>query len=122
VLRAGECIADEDRPGVTVISLALPIVTYSLLFLCNGESGCPAPSLLSPSTLTLEKLQKDVNWQGLPSVFNVEALLATFGWYGLSLVLYAILPAQEVDGTLLSNGVKLKYRLNSMTDTLCFTS
>jgi Delta14-sterol reductase len=47
------------------------------------------------------------------TIFNLEALLASLGWYGLSLVLYAIIPATEVQGTVLSGGGRLKYKFNS---------
>lgn len=84
-----------------------------LAFLCNDISGCPAPSLLHPSTFTLEKLKQDVGWQGFSQLLNTNTVIATLGYYMLSLVLYAVLPATEIEGVELSSGGKLKYRLNS---------
>jgi protein-S-isoprenylcysteine O-methyltransferase Ste14 len=83
-----------------------------MAFVCNDVSGCPAPSLLHPSTLTLEKLKNDFGWHGISTIFTWEAFIANLGWYLLSLILYAALPAQEVDGTMLRSGGRLKYRLN----------
>ena len=100
------------RLGTFGITVALPIVVYSFLFLCNDVSGCPAPSLLHPKSLTLEKLKQDVNWQGWHSLFNLNALYASLGWYGLSLLLYTILPAAEQEGTVLRCGGRLNYRFN----------
>jgi delta14-sterol reductase len=77
-------------------------------------SGCPAPSLLDPKTLTFEKLKLDVNWQGLETIFNVPAFLATLGWYATSMLLYTVLPATECEGTELKSGGRLKYRFNGM--------
>lgn len=60
----------------------------------------------------LDVLAKDVGWPGFTGLINVEAVLGTLFWYGLSLVLNAVLPATEVEGTELRTGGKLKYRLN----------
>lgn len=110
---AGIVTADaKTSPGAFILTFGLPALVYLFLFSCNDVSGCPAPSLLSPSSLTLETFKKDIGWQGLPTIFNTEAFLATLGWYGLSLLLYAILPASESEGTVLRSGGRLKYRNN----------
>ncbi|KAH7117732.1 sterol C-14 reductase-like protein [Dendryphion nanum] len=100
-------------PGAALISFGLPIFCYILTFLCNDVSGCPAPSLLSPSTLTLDQLKKDVGWTGFSGLLNTKAALATLGYYLLSLTLYAFLPATTIDGTELTTGGRLKYRFNA---------
>lgn len=61
-------------------------------------------------------LAKDAGWPGFAGLLNIEAVLGTLFWYGLSLVLNAILPATEVEGTELRTGGKLKYRLNGEQD------
>jgi delta14-sterol reductase len=94
------------------MTVGLPTIIYAFLFLCNDVSGCPAPSLLDPKTLTLEKLKKDVNWQGLDTIFNLKSFYGALAWYGWSLLLYTILPASEHDGTILESGGRLKYRFN----------
>ncbi|KAF2774021.1 ERG24, C-14 sterol reductase [Teratosphaeria nubilosa] len=113
--------------GAVGITFGLPLVCYAFAFLCNDVSGCPAPSLLSPrklftappySTLSgwqhgLETLKKETGWPGWSGLINAEAALGTLGWYLLSLLLYIILPAQEVEGTVLRSGGRLKYRLNT---------
>jgi Delta14-sterol reductase len=85
------------------------------------------PSLLSPSKLftpptlstqsgwqhALQTLKHEVGWPGFTGLLNVEAVLGTLAWYALSLLLYILLPAQEVEGTQLRSGGRLKYRLNS---------
>lgn len=109
-----------------MISIGLPIGCYAFAFLCNDVSGCPAPSLLSPIKLftpptlsgqsgwqhALDTLKKDVGWPGFAGLINIEAVLGTLGWYGLSLLLYMLLPAQEVEGVELRSGGRLKYRFN----------
>lgn len=108
------------------MSIGLPILCYTFAFLCNDVSGCPAPSLLSPRALftspalstqtgwqhAIETLKKETGWPGLSGLISVEAALGTLGWYGLTFALYALLPAEEVEGTELSSGGRLKYRLN----------
>jgi Delta14-sterol reductase len=82
--------------------------------MCNDISGCPAPSLLHPSTFQLENLKKEIGWNGISSLLNTEAALGVVGWYLLSLTLYAFLPAKEMEGIELDSGGKLKYRFNGM--------
>lgn len=105
-----------NSPGAFAISFGLPILVYVFNFVCNDISGCPAPSLLSPKTLSLDKLKVEVGWpeNGFAGLLNWEASAATAGYMLLSMILYRILPAIEVEGTELRNGGKLKYRFNSM--------
>nr|POE88076.1 delta(14)-sterol reductase [Quercus suber] len=113
--------------GAALISFGLPVACYAFAFLCNDVSGCPAPSLLSPSKLftspiyssksswqhALDTLAKDVGWPGITGLINFEGALGALGWYVLSLVLYVALPAHEVQGTELRSGGKLRYRFNA---------
>ncbi|KAF7543646.1 hypothetical protein G7Z17_g10573 [Cylindrodendrum hubeiense] len=103
-------------PGAFVISFGLPILVYVFNFVCNDISGCPAPSLLSPKTLSLDKLKLEVGWpeNGFAGLLNWEASAATAGYIFLSMILYRLLPAIEVEGTELRNGNKLKYRFNTL--------
>ena len=45
---------------------------------------------------------------------RVESVIATFGWYFLSLLLNVVLPTDEVEGVELKSGGRHKYRLNGM--------
>jgi hypothetical protein len=120
--------------GAALISFGLPIGCYAFAFLCNDVTGCPAPSLLSPSKLftpstitnksgfqnALDTLATEVGWPGFAGLLNTEAVLGTLAWYAISFLLYVVLPAQEVEGTELRSGGKLKYRFNGeYWDTTC---
>ncbi|KAF1844659.1 sterol C-14 reductase-like protein [Cucurbitaria berberidis CBS 394.84] len=105
-------------PGAFVISFGLPLLVYLFTFLCNDISGCPAPSLLSPSTVTLEQLKKEVGWTGFSGLLNVQAFLGTLSYYFLSLALYSFLPGDEHHGTELRSGGRLKYSFNSWNSAL----
>ena len=99
--------------------LALPSVfqlRYTRqLSLCNDISGCPAPALLHPSSITWEKLKTQIEWpeNGLIGFLDLEVFAWTLGYHFLSLVLLLLLPGQEVEGQVLANGGRLKYKFNA---------
>jgi delta14-sterol reductase len=109
-------------PGAFIISFFLPLVCYALTLFCNDISGCPTPSLLHPSTFDLNQFKKEIGWTGFSGLINTKAALGTFGYYFLSLALHAFLPAENVDGTELKTGGKLKYRFNGMSNVQCHVS
>jgi Delta14-sterol reductase len=102
--------------GATAITLGLPLVCYLTAFLCNDISGCPAPSLLHPSTFTLDKLKQEIGWpaDGVLGLASYKVTGWLLGYYLLSLVLQAFLPGEEVMGGLLQSGARLKYKFNGM--------
>ncbi len=101
--------------GAFAISFGLPLAVYLATFLCNDISGCPVPSALSPSTLTLESLKKDVGWPatGIRGISSWDVSAKVLGYYLLSLILGRVLPGEEVDGVVLLCGGRLKYKFNS---------
>ncbi|RSL75191.1 Delta(14)-sterol reductase [Fusarium floridanum] len=122
-LKSSKAVSEEQHgyeffgpPGAFAISFLLPVLVYVFNFVCNDISGCPAPSLLSPKTLSLDKLKQEVGWpqDGFAGLVSWEASAATAGYLLLSLILYRVLPAYEVEGTELRSGGRLKYRLNTL--------
>ncbi|KAI4946503.1 Delta(14)-sterol reductase [Alternaria rosae] len=105
-------------PGAFIISFGLPVLVYVFTFLCNDISGCPAPVLLHPYSFTLEQLKKEVGWTGFSGLLNTQAFIGTLAYYFLSLFLYRFLPGQEVEGTELRSGGRLKYRFNAWNSAL----
>lgn len=104
-----------DRIGTGLITCVLPPLVYAFTFACNDISGCPAPSLLDPKTLTLQKLKTEVGWpeEGIWGLGSYSATLAVLGYYLVNLLLYRFVPATEVEGVRLATGGRLKYKLNS---------
>jgi delta14-sterol reductase len=102
-------------PGAFVLVFGLPVLCYLSAFLCNDISGCPVPSALSPSTLTIEALKRDIGWPeaGIWGLTSWDVSLKVVGYYALSLVLYRVLPGTEVLGPELLHGGRLKYKFNS---------
>jgi delta14-sterol reductase len=103
--------------GIFGISFGLPVLCYLFAFLCNDISGCPVPSVLHPSTLTLDQLKKEVGWpeDGILGLCSFKVIGYVLGYYLLSLILYRVLPGEEAMGTQLASGGRLKYKFNSMS-------
>ncbi|KAF5617198.1 delta14-sterol reductase [Fusarium tjaetaba] len=107
--------------GATGIVFGLPILMQLLYLGCNDVSGCPAPALLDPKTLTWQKFKEQTPWpkDGIWGFMSWEVTGWLFAYYFLSLVLYRVLPAQEVYGTKLrESGKALKYRFNSFSSSV----
>ncbi|KAK4083684.1 uncharacterized protein Triagg1_1346 [Trichoderma aggressivum f. europaeum] len=107
--------------GTSAIVFGLPVLLYFFYFTCNDVAGCPAPALLEPRSLTLAELTSQIPWPedgiwGFAS-WKVSGWVAAY--YLLSLVLYRLLPGQEIYGTKLrESGRPLKYKLNAFPSTL----
>ncbi|KAL7627188.1 erg24, C-14 sterol reductase [Parahypoxylon ruwenzoriense] len=103
--------------GAAAITFGLPVLCYIFTFGCNDVTGCPAPSLLSPKTLSIDQLKAEVGWpqDGFRALASWEATGYTVAYYVFSALLYRLLPATEVEGTELSSGGRLKYRFNAFS-------
>jgi delta14-sterol reductase len=110
--------------GTLFLSLFLPVLVLAFSFTCNEITGCPAPSLLSPKTLRLEQLKREVGWpkNGIYGLVNLEVTGWVLGYYLINAVLYRILPATYVEGVELSSGGRLKYRFNSFYSNMLILS
>ncbi|KAL6867072.1 C-14 sterol reductase [Trichoderma novae-zelandiae] len=108
-------------PGTAAIVFGLPVLLYFFYFTCNDVTGCPAPALLEPRSLSLAELRRQIPWpeDGIWGFASREASGWLMGYYLLSLVLYRALPGQELYGTRLrESGRPLKYKLNAFSSTL----
>ncbi|KAJ5095454.1 erg24 C-14 sterol reductase [Penicillium alfredii] len=104
--------------------VGLSTLIYAFTFLCNDVSGCPAPSLLDPSTLSLDTLKEDVNWPqgGLNAFFDLQVTLWVLSYYLLSLILYVFLPGKVVEGTELACKGRLRYKFNAFSSAIWILS
>lgn len=101
--------------GAAAIVFGLPVLLHAFAFACNDVAGCPVPSLLDPRNLTWETLRAETGWpeNGIWDLASWEATGLVLAYYLVSLVLYRILPAQEVRGTKLKHHDRaLTYRFN----------
>ena len=103
------------RFGAFGITFGLPILCYLATFVCNDLAGCPIPSALSPSTLSIETLKQEVGWpaDGVWGLASWDVTFKVLGYHALTLILHRVLPGEHVEGTELASGGKLKYKFNS---------
>ena len=107
--------------GAFATSFGLPLVCYLAAFLCNDHSGCPSPSTLHPHSLSLAKLKDESGWpeDGMLGLASLKVTSWLLAYYLFSLLLQAVLPGAEVEGTELQSGGKLKYKFNGERMQLC---
>jgi len=98
-------------PGAFFITLAVPIVTYSLYFSCSERSG-GCPPYLPFETLkhnTLHALTSRIWWE---SLWDSQAALLYLAWYTFCVISWAVLPGDWVEGVVLRTGERKKYKIN----------
>ena len=100
------------RLGAFAVSFGLPLVCYLGSFLCNDVSGCPIPSALHPSTLSIAELKVETEWPGILGLGSFKVTGWVFAYYLLSLVLQTVLPGVESKGVKLNSGGRLDYKFN----------
>ncbi|KAI6246586.1 hypothetical protein HI914_05504 [Erysiphe necator] len=106
--------------GAFGVSFGLPLLVYSSTFLCNDLSGCPVPSLLSPSTLSIDRLLQDIGWpsNGIQGLASWDVSAKVLGYYLINIVLHCLLPGEEVEGVQLACGGKHTYKLNTWSSSV----
>ncbi|KAF4254451.1 hypothetical protein KXV70_009397 [Aspergillus fumigatus] len=110
--------------GAFGIIFGLPCLLYAFTFFCNDISGCPAPSLLHPSTLSIDKLEQEVGWpeDGIKALYDTQVTMWVLSYYLLSLLMQVFLPGTEVEGTELACGGRLKYKFNAFLSAVLILS
>lgn len=93
-------------PGALLNTLAVPAVAYALFFACNEENAC-RPRLDLDAVLDVVA--------SLPSLWDTDAALIYLSWYAFCVLAWVILPGDWVDGTVLRDGSKKKYKINGTT-------
>ncbi|KAF9654072.1 ERG4/ERG24 ergosterol biosynthesis protein [Thelephora ganbajun] len=98
--------------GAALIIVTIPLTTYLLYFGCSQRNGCP-PSLASiKNPEILDTLQRLEFWKGL---WDTEAALMYLAWYAFCVVAWLVLPGDWIEGTLMRNGKKMKYKINAFS-------
>lgn len=88
--------------GPIGIIVGLPLVCYALVFACNPQ-GCLQLNLGKPLSFPVGQ-----------KLFSVEAFFVYVAWFTLLVVLHCVLPGDKTEGTLLSDGSRLTYKLNGL--------
>lgn len=95
--------------GTALITIVVPLVTYLLYFGCSQQHGCPPPWVSIKNPEILDTLQNPDFWK---SLWDTEAALLYLGWYAFCVVAWVVLPGDWIDGTLMRDGKKMKYKIN----------
>jgi len=96
--------------GATLVSLAVPPITYLLYFGCSEASGgCPPRLDHTIPELIFSTFSSSDFWKGL---WDTQAALIYFGWYAFCVVAWAVIPGDIVEGTTLRTGEKIRYKIN----------
>lgn len=100
--------------ATVLITFGLPVLLYVFAVSCNDLTGCPALPSVHPKPSFWGTLRVGTGWpDGVWDFFSFRVLIAVLAYYLLSMVLWRMLPAQELYGTkLVHHGRPLKYRLN----------
>lgn len=89
--------------GTTMCVIFLPLVIYSLFFLCNSEV------CLSFDIMGFDWKKWLHELPSVKSLFTLPSILMYVGWMSFHVILERILPGELVEGALLKNGKRLPY-------------
>lgn len=96
--------------GAFGMTFALPILVLFFASCCDS-TGYPSQHLFADWK---GYLQSKLTLDYLVSVFSLQDLLIYCGFVGMLALFYFILPGDNIPGTLLRDGTRLKYKMNGM--------
>lgn len=95
--------------GALFITLSVPATTYALYFGCSEHSGGCPPPLATIWPIAKVSLQDPAWWK---SLWDTQAALMYLAWYMYCVVCFFVLPGDWIEGTLIRDGSKKKYKIN----------
>ncbi|KAI0801735.1 ERG4/ERG24 ergosterol biosynthesis protein [Irpex lacteus] len=99
-------------PGALFITLSVPAFTYALFFGCSEKSGgCPPP--LHTIVPSIQSAVTNENWW--KSLWDSQAFVAYLAWYAFTVVAWAVLPGDWIEGTLIRDGSRKQYKINAFS-------
>lgn len=99
--------------GTTIVTFATPAVAYALFFTCNEVTGC------NPSASSLSALASTIgNWpSSAGKLWEWKALAVYLAWYAWCIATWVLLPTEWIEGLLLRDGTRKKYKMNGACGT-----
>lgn len=92
--------------GIAFITTTVIAVSYGLYFACNERTGCPAPWRWNFYREDYEEFAA--------RILDWKAVAVYFGWYAYCVALWALVPGDWVEGTLMRNGKRVLYKINGV--------
>jgi len=93
--------------GVTTIA---PLWSYFIFFACNESTGCHPTSSDAWSYALSGFLGEWRTKAG--QLWAWDAVVVYLAWYAFTVVCWAVLPGEQVDGTMMRNGKRKTYTMN----------
>jgi Delta14-sterol reductase len=87
----------------------VPVTIYALYFTCSEEAGGCPPPLWDLTFKSLQSLRDPQSWARL---WDTEASLVYLAWLAYTVVCWKVLPGDWVEGTVMRNGDRKKYKIN----------
>lgn len=100
--------------GVSVVLFFTPLMVYVLFYTCNEVTGC------SPTTSSgwsvLWEMNKENSWPDVAGRFwDWETVVVYMGYYLYLIACWVIIPTERIEGTVLRDGRRNKYKMNGMS-------
>ncbi len=96
--------------GAFLMITVLPTLVYLLHLGCQPE-GCPSASLIK-QLLNPRQFVQFFSTENIHSLFDLKASIAYIGYLSYLVLAWYLIPGRWVEGTLLRNGRRLKYKEN----------
>ena len=104
-------------PGALGISIAVIYFSYFFGLGCD-QSGCPSLPL---GPFFANGFKRYTSLEGLLSLWDSQAAVVYAAWYGWCVLCWVVIPGQWVEGAVMRNGEKLKYKINGQSTRPCLT-
>ncbi|KAI0086592.1 ERG4/ERG24 ergosterol biosynthesis protein [Irpex rosettiformis] len=99
-------------PGALLIILGVPTIVFGLYFGCSENSGgCPPP--LAVVNLGIIDAVSNISWW--KSLWGTQACAAYLAWYSFTVIAWFTLPGDWIEGTLMRDGSRKKYKINAFS-------
>ena len=96
--------------GTLLVTLSVPATIYALYFGCSEHSGCPPPLPLETIWPAVKaSLQDPEFWK---SLWDRDAAVAYLAWYIYCVICRFVLPGDWIEGTVIRDGTRKKYKIN----------
>jgi len=95
--------------GTAAVTFGTPFTAYALFYACNEVDGCS----VSGAGAALSKVLSTLDFPSTAGkLFEWKALGVYCAWYAWCVLCWAVLPQDWIEGNLLRDGTRKKYKMN----------